>query len=116
MPEYNDEYGAYVLEDDEAVICWEEAPGADWKQTAETVTDAYYRNLRHIAKALFAEIGEMFGLSGTDAMLERLGRPTIYPDEGHVVYLDSTLDEIHTVSFEYLDDEFLEIDYISVDG
>ena len=40
----------------------------------------------------------------------------IYPDNGQVTYCESRFDDGHIISFEYLDDDFNEIQYVSVDG
>ena len=47
---------------------------------------------------------------------EKLGRPTIDFDNGRVDYCDQSFDDMHIFSFEFLDDEFKELQYFSIDG
>ena len=47
---------------------------------------------------------------------EKLGKPMIDIDNGQVTYCEQTFDDIHIFSFEFLDDEFNEMQYFSIDG
>ena len=116
MIDYNEEYGAYLIEFDDAVICWDDEPDDGCMQTAEDVRNAYQNNIRHIAEVIYDEIKDMFDLADADEVIAKLGRPMIYPDNGQVTYCDSRFDDMHIISFEYLDDTFDEIEYVSVDG
>lgn len=116
MIEYNDEYGAYVLEFDDVIVCWDEEPDENGEQLAEEVRNAYLGNIRHIAAVIFDEIKDIFPVSDIDDVIAKLGRPQIDPDNGQVSYCENQFDDMHTISFEYTDDEFNEIEYVSVDG
>ena len=113
---YNDEYDAYVIEFDDAVICWNEEPEADCEQTAAEVREVYLRNIEAIAAVIYDEIKTIFQVSGVDEVIKKLGRPQIHPDDGQVTYCEHSFDDQHIISFEYLDDAFEDIQYVAVDG
>lgn len=115
MIEYNEEYGAYTIEFDDVVICWQDEPD-DGSQIAEDVRNAYNHNIRHIAETIYDEIKDMFDVKDVDEVISKLGKPMIDPDNGQVTYCNSSFDTIHVISFEYLDDAFNDIQYVSVDG
>ncbi|HAG13750.1 MAG TPA: hypothetical protein DCG49_07810 [Ruminococcus sp.] len=116
MIEYNEEYDAYAVEFEDAVICWDDEPDDDYAEVAAAVRKAYHQNIRHIAEVILEEIREMFAVQTVDEVIEKLGRPTINPDNGQVTYDESRFDAEHIISFEYLDDDFDEIQYVSIDG
>ena len=113
---FNDDIGAYTLEFDDVIICWEEEPENDYEEYANDVRNAYNRNIKHIAEAIFDEIKDMFDIKDVDEVISKLGKPQIDPDNGQVVYCESSFDDSHIITLEYLDDEFNEIEYVSVDG
>lgn len=116
MLNYNDDYEAYVLEFDDAIICWEEEPDKDYEEIANDIRQSYNRNIKHIAETIYDEIKDMFDIADVDEVISKLGKPQINPDNGQVVYCENSFDDTHIISFEYLDDEFNEIEYVSVDG
>lgn len=116
MIAYNEELDAYAVELDDAVICWDDEPEEHGEQIADAVRSAYYRNIKHIAEVIYDEIKDTFDVSGVDDVISKLGKPMIYPDNGQVTYCESRFDDGHIISFEYLDDDFNEIQYVSVDG
>ncbi len=116
MIEFNDEIGAYVIEYDDAFICWEEEPDDDYQKIADDVRNAYNRNIKHIAKAVFTEIKEIFNVADVEEVIAKLGKPQIYIDNEQVVYCENSFDDTHIISFEYSDNEFKDIQYVSVDG
>lgn len=116
MLEYNDDYEAYILEYEDVIICWEEEPDEGYEKIANDVRNAYNRNMKHIAEAIYGEIKEMFDITDVDEVISKLGKPQIYPDNGQVAYCENSFDDAHIISFEYLDDEFNEIEYVLIDG
>ena len=116
MIEYSEEYEAYVIEFDDAVICWDDEPDDSCTQVAEDVRNAYFQNIKHIAETIYDEIKGMFDVADADDVISKLGKPVINPDNGQVAYNESLFDDEHIISFEYLDDEFNDIQYVSVDG
>ena len=74
MIEYNDEYGAYALELDDMTICWDDEPDDSAEQMAESVREAYHRNIRIIAEAVYNEIKDMFDVQDVDEVIAKLGK------------------------------------------
>ena len=116
MAEYNENIGAYVIEYDDVIICWDDDPGEDCKKQADAVRKAYNNNIRNIAQVIYDETGEFFGVTDVEDVIEKLARPQIYPDNGQVVYCEHTLDNEHIITFEYIGDDFSDIGYVAVDG
>lgn len=58
----------------------------------------------------------MFDITDVDEVVSKLGKPQIYPDNRQVSYCENSFDDAHIISFEYLDDEFNEIEYVLIDG
>ena len=47
---------------------------------------------------------------------EKLGKPVIDYDNGQVNYFEQSFDDMHIFTFEFLDDEFRDLQYFSIDG
>ena len=116
MIKYSEEYKAYVIEFDDAVILWYDEPDESCAQVAENVRNSYLRNINRIAEVIFDEIKDFFDVEDADDVISKLGKPVINPDNGQVTYCECTFDDEHIISFEYMDDEFSDIDYVTVDG
>ena len=116
MIEYNEEYDAYVIEFEDAVICMEDEPDDSFIQTAEEVRNAYLNNIRHIGQTIYDEVKDIFDVTDENDVISKLGKPAIYPDNGQVSYFSHSFDDMHIISFEYLDDEFDDIQYVTIDG
>ena len=116
MIHYSEEYKAYVIEFDDAVVLWDDEPDNSCAQVAEDVRKAYYNNIRHIAEVIYDEINGIFDVEDADDVISKLGKPIIAPDKCQVTYCECTFDDMHIISFEYMDDEFTDIDYVAVDG
>ena len=106
----------YILELDDMTICWDEDPGEDHEEKARAIQIAYKRNLRHIADLIFEDVKGIFSPKDTDEVIEKLGKPRIYADSGEVVYSENSFDGSHSICFEYYDDEFDDIENITVEG
>ena len=113
---YNEEIGAYTIEYDDVIVCWDEEPDEDCRKQADAVRKAYNEHVRDIAQVIYDETGEFFGVSDVDEVIAKLARPQIYPDNGQVVYCEHTLDNEHIITFEYSADDFSDIEYVAVDG
>lgn len=116
MLKYSDDYGAYILEFEDVIFCWDEQPDDNYEEIANNLREAYNRNIGRIAEAVYAEIEDIFDVADVDEVISKLGKPQIYPDNGQVTYCENIFDNLHIISFEYSDDEFSEIEYISIDG
>ena len=117
MVAFDENYDAYMLELDGVLFRWEEKPDAAAEQAAERTACAYHKNIRKIAEFLIDDlIRDIWGISDPDQVIARLGRPQIAPGLRQVVYCEHLFDQLHVISFEYLDDEFLRLQAVDLDG
>ena len=116
MSKYSGEPEGYTLEFEDVIFCWDEQPDDNYEEIANNLREAYVRNIRRISEEIYAEIKDLFDIKDIDEVIAKLGKPQIYPDNGQVVYCENSFDNLHIISFEYSDDEFNEIEYISIDG
>ena len=116
MIKFNDEQGAYTLEIGEIVFRWEKEPAEDYENQAKIIATNYKSNLSRIIEFMHTDIQEMYGNISLEEIEEKLGKPMIDIDNGQVTYCEQTFDDIHIFSFEFLDDEFNEMQYFSIDG
>ena len=65
---------------------------------------------------MMPDITATFGDFSTDKIKEKLGKPVINYDNGQVNYLEQSFDDIHIFTFEFMDDEFQDLKYFSMDG
>ena len=65
---------------------------------------------------MLPDLEEIYGEVHIESAKEKLGKPTIYPESGVVDYLEQSFDDIHIFRFEFLDDEFKELEYFQIDG
>ena len=116
MIKFNDEQGAYTLEIGEIVFRWEKEPAEDYENQAKIIAANYKSNLSRIIEFMHTDIQEMYGNISLEEIEEKLGKPMIDIDNGQVTYCEQTFDDIHIFSFEFLDDEFNEMQYFSIVG
>ena len=116
MLKYNEDYEAYILESDDMIFCWNEDPGDKYDETASALKTAYTGNIKHIAKCIYDELKGVLDITDIDEVISKLGRPRIDPDIGQVVYCENRFDGSHIISFEYYDDKFEDIEFVTVDG
>ena len=117
MITFNEVYDAYILEQDGILFRFEEQPDAEAEAAAARSAAAYHRNIRAIAEFLIDDlIRDIWGISNPDQVIAMLGRPQIAPGLRQVVYSEHLFDKLHVISFEYLDDEFLRLQAVDLDG
>ena len=116
MLKYNVDQEAYILESDDMMVCWDEYPGDNYQEIAAALKTAYCQNISHIAKCIFDEVKSVLGLTSVDEVISKLGRPQIYPDIGQVFYCENRFAGSHIIYFEYYDDEFEDIDFVTIEG
>lgn len=105
-----------TMELDGIIFCWDRKPPENAEEIARNAADAYRKNLKHIAERVFEEVRDMFAVSSSDEVLVKLGRPQIRMEDGIVSYCEQTLDPFHVIDIEFADDEYHDIDYVSIDG
>ena len=117
MVPFNEIYDAYILEQEGILFRWEEQPDAAAEAAASGAAAAYHKNIREIAKFLIDDlIRDIWGISDPEQVIAMLGRPQIAPALRQVVYCEHLFDKLHVISFEYLDDEFLHLQAVDLDG
>lgn len=116
MIKFNDKLGTYTLVIDGILFSWEEEPTGDYESKAKVIAANYKNSLSKIIEFMYADIQEIYGNFELEEIKEKLGKPIIDIDNGQVTYCEQTFDDIHIFSFEFLDDEFYEIQYFTIDG
>ena len=84
--------------------------------TVKKISGNYNTHLNLIVQFVMLNITEVFGKFSSDEIKEKLGKPVINYDNGQVNYLEQSFDDMHIITFEFLDDEFSELQYFSIDG
>ena len=116
MVEFNEDLGQFVFEYNGLVFAWDEEPEEGYMEKVKTISENYSAHLNSIVEFMIPDITETFGNFSLDEVKEKLGKPVIDCDNGQVNYLEQSFDDIHIFSFEFLDDEFEDLQYFSIDG
>lgn len=114
--EFNEDLGQYVYEVNGIIFAWDEEPEEDYEELAKTLSDNYYSHLDSIIELMMPDLQEVYENVSDKDVKEKLGRPIIDYDNGQVTYIEQTFDDIHIFTFEFLDDEFEELQFFSIDG
>lgn len=113
---YNEELGEYFVEIQNILFISEEQQDEDYVNGLKRIANNYYDNLNSIIEFMLSDLNEMYGETDAETVKKKLGRPTVDYDNGTVTYLEQAFDNVHIFSFEFLDDEFNEIQYFAIDG
>ncbi len=114
--EFNEDLQQYFFEYKNLVFVWDEEPDEDFIDTVKTVAENYRRKLDEIINFMMQDLKEMYGEISAEDVKNNLGKPTIDYDNGKVSYFEQTFDDCHIFEFEFLDDEFEDLQYFSIDG
>lgn len=114
--EFNDELGLYTFETDGIIFSWEEEPQGDYEEEAKVIAANYKKHLPQIIDFMLPDLEEAYGETEVDEVKEKLGKPIIDMENGQVAYCEQMFDDIHIFSFEFLDDEFAELQFFAIDG
>lgn len=113
---YNEELGEYFVEIQNILFISEEQQDEDYVNGLKRIANNYYDNFNSIVEFMLSDLNEMYGETDAETVKKKLGRPTVDYDNGTVTYLEQVFDNVHIFSFEFLDDEFNEIQYFAIDG
>ena len=113
--QFDDDLEMYTTEIDGIVFAVEE-PIKDYEENLIMLADKYWSNLDYIVEFMMPDLEEMYGYIDNRIVKDKLGKPTIYPDSGLVDYFEQSFDDMHIFRFEFLDDEFKELQYFQIDG
>ena len=113
---FDDDLEMYVSEIDGIIFAREDEPTVDYEESLQNVAKKYWSNLDFIIEFMMPDLQEVYGDIDTEMVKAKLGRPTIDFDNGRVDYCEQSFDDIHIFRFEFLDDEFKDLQYFSIDG
>lgn len=106
----------YRIEKDNIIFSFDEQPNDDYESEITKYTIAYKNQLSSIIEFMMPDIVEMYGEVSKDEVLQKLGKPIIDYMNGTVTYCEQLFDDTHIFTFEFLDDEFNDLQYFSIDG
>ncbi len=114
--EFSEALGQFALEYNGVIFAWDEEPEAGYMEQIKIISENYNTHLNSIVEFMMADITQIFGAFSHDEVKEKLGKPVIDYDRRQVSYLEQSFDDMHIFTFEFLDDEFENIEYFSIDG
>ena len=114
--DFNEDLQQYVIENENILFAWDEEPEDDYIETVKKLTKNYYDQLDRIIEFMLPDLIEMYGPVESEEVKGKLGKPLIEQDRGQLMYLEHTFDYEHIFTIEFLDDEFKDLQYFSVDG
>lgn len=113
---FDDNLGMYVSEIDGVAFVYEDEPSDDYDEEMQPIADNYWNNLSLIIEFMMPDLQAVYGNIDVETVKEKLGKPTIDFNNGRVDYYEQSFDDVHIFSFEFLDDEFKDLQYFSIDG
>ncbi|MDO4397674.1 MAG: hypothetical protein Q4C21_04620 [Oscillospiraceae bacterium] len=113
---YDEALESYVIEIKNIKFINEEEQNNEYINNLSKIADNYHKNLNNIIEFMLPDLKAMYGEIDKKSIIEKLGWPIIDYDNGIVKYLEQSFDNLHIFSFEFLDDEFKDIQYFSIDG
>lgn len=116
MMEFNEDLEQFIFEYNGLIFAWDEEPEEEYIEQVKKISENYNTHLNLIVQFVMLNITEVFGKFSSDEIKEKLGKPVINYDNGQVNYLEQSFDDMHIITFEFLDDEFSELQYFSIDG
>lgn len=106
----------YRIEKDNIIFSFDEKPFDDCESEIDKYITAYKIQLSSIIDFMMPDITEMYGEISKEEVSQKLGKPIIDYMNGTVTYCEQSLDDIHIFTFEFLDKEFKDLQYFSIDG
>lgn len=113
---YDETLESYVVKIKNIIFVNEKKQNSEYINNLSKIADNYYKNLNNIIEFMLPDLKEVYGEIDEKNIIEKLGNPIIDYDNGIVKYLEQSFDNLHIFSFEFLDDEFKDIQYFSIDG
>ncbi len=113
---FDEKSGTYRIEKDDMIFSFDEKPGDNCENEINKYSAAYKNQLSSIIEFMTPDITGMYGKVTKDEILQKLGKPIIDYMNGTVTYCEQLFDDSHIFTFEFLDDEFKDLQYFSIDG
>ena len=106
----------YVCEIEGVIFAFEEEQTGDYEENLKSIAEKYWNKIDTIVDFMLSDLQDMYGDVDADDVKENLGKPIIDLDRGQVDYCEQTFDDIHIFSFEFVDNDFDELQYFAIDG
>lgn len=113
---YDNELDAYTIEIKDIIFESEEEQNEDYINNLNRIADNYRNALNSIIEFMMPDLKLVYGELDPELVKAKLGKPTIDYDNGIVKYLKQSFDDVHIFIFEFLDDDFQDLQYFSIDG
>lgn len=113
---YDNELDAYTIEIKDIIFESEEEQNEDYINNLNRIADNYRNALNSIIEFMMPDLKLVYGELDPKLVKAKLGKPTIDYDNGIVKYLKQSFDDVHIFIFEFLDDDFQDLQYFSIDG
>jgi len=113
---FDEDMEMYVCEIDGIVFTCGDEPSDEYEESLKPVAEKYWSRLDYIVEFMMPDLQEVYGVTDADTIKEKLGKPTIDIENGTVDYFEQSFDDVHIFRFEFLDSEFEDLQYFSIDG
>ncbi|MBO4746649.1 MAG: GNAT family N-acetyltransferase [Clostridiales bacterium] len=113
---YREKYKQYECEFRGICFAIEDEPEERDKEQARLLAENYLSHLDAIVEFMLPDIEEIYGPVTVEEVKEKLGTPTIDLGRCTVSYFEQSFDGDHIFEFEFMDDEFEDLDCFSIDG
>ena len=114
MFQYSEDEELYLAVVDGVEFVSEEEPELSDEEVRD-LAERYQENLPRILDFMLPALEEFYGKLDKAELPKALGRPRIDLDTSEVSYCEHTLDESHTIGFEFYDD-FETLENLAIDG
>ena len=114
MFQYSEDEELYLAVVDGVEFVSEEEPELSDEEVRD-LAERYQENLPRILDFMLPALEEFYGKLDKAELPKALGRPRIDLDTSEVSYCEHTLDESHTIGFEFYDD-FETLENLTIDG
>lgn len=113
---YDEALENYAIEIRNIIFVSYKEQNSDYINKLYKLADNYHNNLNHIIEFMIPDLKEFYDELNENDIKEKLSKPTINYDNRTVNYLEHLFDDEHIFTFEFLDDNFEELQYFSIDG
>lgn len=114
--QFDEKLQSYTIEIESIIFVSEDEQDNDYIAKLKHIAENYHHNFDGIIAFMISDLVAMYGDVDTETVKKKLGKPVIDYDNGTVTYLEQSFDDTHIFSFEFLDDDFKDIQYFSVNG
>lgn len=113
---FNEEMDMFVCEYKGLMFSIDHEPDEKACNKVRILAENYISHLNEIVKFMLPDLKEIFGNVTAKTAAGKLGKPVIEFMNGRVVYLEQTFDGDHIFEFEFMGDDFEDLENFSIDG